>query len=194
MDLAIIQQCTPPNVSLHTMQHVASVESGRSAHAIGFNVFRRVSIPGTDKTRRETFVLKTKPKDRDEAIVWAKYLTSQGYEFDAGYSQVHSTNFARHGLTVETVFDACPNIRAGALILTDCYTRARKIYPTDEDALKAALSCYSSGDFATGFATGYVQKFVTPGIKIGQPSRPGPVADIIRKDAHVTMENVSLAR
>src|SRR3546814_15029492 len=44
--------------------------------------------------------------------------------FDAGLMQINSANFARLGLTPETVFDPCTNLRAGAHVLTDNNRRA----------------------------------------------------------------------
>jgi type IV secretion system protein VirB1 len=48
----------------------------------------------------------------------------------------------------------------GAQILTDCYGRALKKYRDEQVAIRAALSCYQSGNFSTGFRTGYVGKVV----------------------------------
>lgn len=174
---AIVQQCTPPNVSVYTMHQIASVESAHQPHAIGFKLIRTVrsSEGGKEKVRREISTLRSQPKNREEAVQWARYLLAAGYEFDAGAAQIHSTNFASYGLTVETVFDACNNVRAGALILTDCYRRALERFKLPATALQAALSCYQSGNFQTGFHTGYVQKVVAaqvPHTVVPVPSLP----------------------
>ncbi|RLM49163.1 hypothetical protein DVK02_17945 [Halobellus sp. Atlit-31R] len=70
-------------------------------------------------------------------------------------------------MTVENAFDACNNIRVGALILSDCFTRALPRYSDPQAALRAALSCYQSGNFSTGFRTGYVQKVVAAALPRG---------------------------
>jgi len=174
---AIVQQCTPPNVSAYTMHQIASVESAHKPYAIGFKLIRTVRRieGGKEKVHREVSLLRSQPKNRDEAIEWARYLLSAGYEFDAGSAQIHSTNFASYGLTVETVFDACSNVRAGALILTDCYRRALDRFKLPAVALQAALSCYQSGNFQTGFQTGYVQKVIAAPVPhvITPAPRPG---------------------
>lgn len=159
---ALVHQCTPANVSPTTMHQIMAVESTGRPHAIGFKLIRRVRTTeqGRPAIRKEVSWLKTQPRNTSEAIQWARYLLGQGYDFDAGIAQIHSTNFARYGLTVESVFDPCRNIEVSARILTECYTRALKRFRQKAPALRAALSCYQSGDFETGFGTGYVQKVV----------------------------------
>ena len=152
MDLsALIQQCTPSNVSTQTMSHIMTVESAFVPHAIGYKLI------GKDG---KVYQLQRKTSSVEEAIQWATWFDAHGIAYDAGAAQVHSTNFSRYGLTTRTAFDACSNIRAGALILTDCYARALPVYKNEQIALRAALSCYQSGNFSTGFKTGYVDRVV----------------------------------
>lgn len=160
---ALVHECTPANVSQVTMHQIVSVESARRPYAIGYKLIQRVQSVEDGKvvTRKKVSTLHTQPKTLIEAVEWARYLQAQGYEFDAGTAQIHSTNFARYGLTVETVFDPCKNIGASARILTDCYTRALDRFHEPARALTSALSCYQSGDFQTGFATGYVHSILT---------------------------------
>lgn len=129
-----------------------SVESSFNPYAIGYKIVRR--------SDRQVFKLDVQPRSRAQAIAWAKWFEQNGFAFDAGPVQVNSTNFRRYGLTVENVFDPCNNIRVGGLILSECYTRALAKYRAPQVALRAALSCYQSGNFTTGFRTGYVQKVV----------------------------------
>src|SRR3546814_1657563 len=68
--------------------------------------------------------------------------------------QINSANFARLGLTPETVFDPCTNLRAGAHVLTDNYRRASDAGRADP--LRAALSEYNSGSRTRGLTNGYV--------------------------------------
>ena len=158
MDLsALIHQCTPPNVAPQTMHAIMRVESAHRPHAIGYKIIRR--------TDRKVFQLTMQPRDRAEAITWARWFDANGFEFDAGAAQVHSTNFKRYGLSLDSAFDTCSNIRAGAMILTDCYARAVPKYKNEQVALRAALSCYQSGNFNTGFGTGYVAKVVNTALK-----------------------------
>lgn len=153
MDLtALVQQCTPSNVSPQTMQAIMRVESAFRPHAIGYKIIR--------KSDGKVFTLTSQPSNRNQAITWAQWFQTNGYRYDAGAAQVHSLNFQKYGLTVETAFEPCANIRAGAMILHDCYVRALPKYRVEQTALRAALSCYQSGNFTTGFNTGYVSNVV----------------------------------
>lgn len=161
MDLpALIQQCTPPHVAKQTMQAIMRVESSFNPYDIGYKIVR--------KHDRQVFNLDARPRTREQAIGWAKWLQHNGYVFDAGAVQVNSSNFKRYGLTVETAFDPCNNIRVGALILADCFQRALPRHSDPQAALRAALSCYQSGNFSTGFRTGYVQKVVAAALQPGR--------------------------
>jgi type IV secretion system protein VirB1 len=175
MDLAaIVLQCTPANVSAYTMHQITSVESAHRPHSIGFKLIRKSQVVENGRVleMREVSKLTTKPQNTEEAITWARYLTSQGWEFDAGPAQIHSTNFAAYGLTLETVFDPCTNIRVGARILEDCYARALVRFKDKAKALAAAISCYQSGNFTTGYDTGYVQKVITAKVPSSITSTP----------------------
>jgi len=141
--LALAEHCAP-SVHPTTMAAVARVESGFNPYAIG--------VVGGRLVRQ--------PTGRDEAIATAKALEQQGYNFSLGVGQVNRHNLARYGLDYGTAFDACRNLGAGASILSDCYTRATKVVRTEQGALQAALSCYYSGNFTTGFRDGYVSKVV----------------------------------
>ena len=147
---ALIQQCAP-NVAVNTLRPLISVESAKRPHAIGYKV---VASDGS------VFRLTKQPRDVAEAREWATWFLANGYKFDAGIAQVNTVNFQRTGLTPENMFDACSSIRAGATVLTECYTRASARWKDEQTALRAALSCYQSGNFSTGFHTGYVQKIV----------------------------------
>src|SRR3546814_17948333 len=94
------------------------------------------------------------PGNAADAIATAKGLMRRGASFDAGLMQINSANFARLGLTPETVFDPCTNLRAGAHVLTDNYRRASDAGRADP--LRAALSEYNSGSRTRGLTNGYV--------------------------------------
>ena len=103
------------------------------------------------------------PRDREEAVATAKALDTQGINFSMGLGQVNKTNLARYGLTYETAFDPCENLRAGSAILRDCYERATAALGQGTPALRAAISCYYSGNFTRGESadaggTSYVQR------------------------------------
>lgn len=128
------------------------IESSYDPYAIGYKIVRKID--------RQVFKLDARPRSREQAISWAKWLLQNGFVFDAGVAQVNSSNFHRYGVTAENAFDPCNNIRVGALILSDCFARALPRYGDPQIALRAAISCYQSGNFSTGFRTGYVQKVV----------------------------------
>lgn len=155
---ALIRQCAP-HVAEQTLRPLIHVESARRPHAIGYKI---VAGNGT------VYRLTRQPADATEAQQWARWFLANGYRFDAGIAQVNTVNFQTTGLTPENMFDACTNIRAGAQVLTDCYQRAYARYRNEQGALRAALSCYQSGNFRTGFATGYVSKVLAAA---GMPER-----------------------
>src|SRR3546814_17383283 len=78
-----------------------------------------------------------------DAIATAKGLMRRGASFDAGLMQINSANFARLGLTQETVFDTCTNFSAGAHVLTDNYPRASDAGRANP--MRAALIAYNRG-------------------------------------------------
>lgn len=162
MDLsAMVHECTPANVSPQTMQAIMRVESAHRPNAIGYKIIR--------KSDKKVFHLTTQPRTKEQAVGWARWLEANGFRYDAGAAQVNSINFKKYGLTVETVFEPCANIYAGARILTDCFARASQSIKYEQAALRAALSCYQSGNFKTGFATGYVSNVVMAASNIISP-------------------------
>jgi type IV secretion system protein VirB1 len=144
----LAQQCAP-SVHPTTLQAVVRTESGFNPYAIG--------VVGGRLARQ--------PRDRAEAVATAKALEAQGINFSMGLGQVNRTNLARYGLTYETAFDPCENLRAGSAILHDCYQRAAAAMGQGTPALRAAISCYYSGNFTRGETadangTSYVQRVV----------------------------------
>lgn len=128
--------CAELAVPADVMQHVVRVESSFNPYAIG--------VVGGRLARQ--------PRSLPEAVSTARMLEREGYNFSLGLAQVNRHNLASQGLdSYEHAFDVCPNLRAGARILADCYRRAK-------DDWGKALSCYYSGNFVTGFRHGYVHK------------------------------------
>jgi type IV secretion system protein VirB1 len=109
------------------------------------------------------FELVRPPRDRDEAVAMARWLLGHGYNFDAGLGQVNSANFARLGLTVESAFEPCANLRAAGRILEECRVRAAARFGRGARTVRAALSCYNTGDFSRGMANGYVEAVLGAG-------------------------------
>jgi type IV secretion system protein VirB1 len=145
---ALAHECAP-NVNPITLQALVRTESSFNPYAIG--------VVGGHLVRQ--------PKTVAEASATAKALAARGLNFSMGLGQVNRKNLAAHGLTYESVFDACANLQAGGDILADCYRRAAAIRGPSRGALTAAFSCYYSGNFTRGFqpdfhGTSYVQRVV----------------------------------
>ncbi len=153
---AMAQQCAP-EVHRQTMAALARVESGFNPFAIGV-------VSGR---------LERQPANKAEAVATAQALEAAGMNFSVGVSQVNRYNLPKYGLSYEAAFDACQNLHVGALILKDCFDRAKPRFGDDQRALQAAFSCYYSGNFSTGFKQdfpgqpSYVQKVLNVAIQGG---------------------------
>lgn len=154
--LALALACAP-QVHTHTAHALVSVESAFNPWAIG--VVRGALV--------------RQPRHRAEALATAKALQAAGWNFSVGLGQINVGNFERLGLTLDAAFEPCTNLGAMQSVLAECFDRARApaaaFTPTraaatppavDQTALRQALSCYYSGNFATGFRHGYVRKVV----------------------------------
>lgn len=141
--LALTLACAP-QVHADTARALVSVESAFNPWAIG--------VVGGALVRQ--------PRTRAEALATAKALRDAGWNFSAGLGQINVGNFDRLGLTVESAFEPCANLTAMQTVLTECFDRANGTVSkaVDQVALRQALSCYYSGNFATGFRHGYVRK------------------------------------
>lgn len=137
---ALLASCAP-NVAPETMLAIIQVESEADPYRIGVN---------------SGSTLRGQPVRMVDAVATARSLLRQGANFDAGLMQINSANFARLGLTAETVFEPCTNLRAGARVLADNYGRARGA--GHRNPLQAALSEYNTGSRSRGFHNGYVGK------------------------------------
>jgi len=83
---------------------IAIHESGGDPLVIGVNADRARGLPAAA-------IRSATPQ---EAAARAAALLAQGRSIDLGLMQVNSGQLARHGLTVETAFDACRSMVAGA--------------------------------------------------------------------------------
>ncbi len=143
--LALVLTCAP-QVHAETARALVSVESAFNPWAIG--------VVGGALVRQ--------PQHRAEALVTARALRDAGWNFSVGLGQINVGNFDRLGLTVESAFEPCANLAAMQTVLAECFDRASASTSSaaDQMALRQALSCYYSGNFATGFRHGYVRKVV----------------------------------
>ncbi|WP_028203770.1 lytic transglycosylase domain-containing protein [Paraburkholderia nodosa] len=158
--LILTQQCAPA-VAPATMEAIVQVESGFNPYAIGV-------VNGR---------LERQPATLDEAVATTRALDAAGWNYSVGLAQLNRSNWTRFGLTSGTVFDPCRNLAAGAAILRGCFERARQSRERAQDALRAGLSCYASGDFFTGFRTGYVQRVLAQVVQT-DPGVPATGADV----------------
>jgi type IV secretion system protein VirB1 len=94
-----------------------------------------------DDTARKSYF----PRSAAAASSLASELLRRGHNIDAGLAQVNVSNFVAYGLTAESAFDACENLRAGSAILIDRYRAAARHYPVARLALLHALCAYNSG-------------------------------------------------
>ncbi|MCD0253110.1 lytic transglycosylase domain-containing protein [Xanthomonas campestris pv. campestris] len=159
--LSLILACAP-GAAPSTVQAIIDVESKGNVLAIGINRGGRL-------TRQ--------PANYAEAAAWAQWLLDNGKNFDAGLMQINSANWKRLGLTPQTVFDPCTNVRAGTKILTDNYVNASKSLGPGREALLAALSAYNTGNKTAGFSNGYVGKVNSAAAKragVAPPYVPSP--------------------
>lgn len=131
-----VMNCQSLAVPYDVMHHVASIESSFNPYAIG--------VVGARLVRQ--------PRSLGEAVATARMLETRGYNFSVGLAQVNRYNLTKYGLhSYQNAFDGCTNLRVGASILSHCLDRSGHDWGR-------AFSCYYSGNFVTGFRTGYVQK------------------------------------
>jgi type IV secretion system protein VirB1 len=138
--MTLAQQCAP-QVSPATMAAIVRTESSFNPYAIGVVHAR----------------LLRQPASLEEATATVRALEAGGWDYSVGLAQVNRANWSRYGMSVQNAFDPCLNLAAGAAILQGCYAQARKSRSEVQGALRASLSCYASGDFATGYVQRVVQ-------------------------------------
>jgi len=87
-------------------------------------------------------------------------LLNAGLSIDLGLGQINSKNLTALGLTLESVFEPCTNLRAMQVILTSGYAKAMKRHGNTQQALVEALSEYNTGHPVNGVRNGYVAAVV----------------------------------
>ncbi|MBZ3929531.1 lytic transglycosylase [Xanthomonas citri pv. thirumalacharii] len=163
-----------PDVHPTTLKGVVSTESSWNPYAIG--------VVGGRLDRQ--------PRSLAEAVATARELERQGFNFSMGLGQVNRYNLAKYGESYETVFEPCRNLKAGSAILKDCFQRAKAQMGDDQQALRAAFSCYYSGNFTRGFRSdkagqpSYVQKVVAKATGAAQPI---PVVPAVKPESSVAV-------
>lgn len=183
LDVFTLAQECAPGVHADTIRRIVSVESSGNPYAIG--------VVGGRLDRQ--------PRTLDEALATMRWLKANGYNFSVGLAQVNKNNFKRYGLSEETAFEPCQNLRAGGAILKECYVRALKKGVDEQTALRNAFSCYYSGNFLTGYREGYVLKVVSAHVGLGgaQAAPKGrttnPTAQRVKRGASTNQEEDELA-
>ncbi|EKU31451.1 MULTISPECIES: lytic transglycosylase domain-containing protein [Alcaligenes] len=166
-EFALLAATCAPNIHETTLSALVRHESKAQVYAIGINKGKRL-----DK----------QPTDYEQAAPIANDLIDRGIDFDAGLGQINVRNWSWLGLTTETVFDPCTNLKAAQTVLTDCYRRALRQSADEQQALRSALSCYNTGNFERGFSNGYVGKVLAQaGVKV-------PALKAIKHEAVVVAE------
>lgn len=135
MDLPLLIESCAPHISPVTMTALISTESNKNPYAIGV-------VGG---------LLERQPRTKEEAVSSALALKKLDHNFSLGLGQVNLHNLEKYNLSIGSAFNACTNLKASSAILQECYGRAKLKFTSSNDALDAALSCYYSGNFKTGF-------------------------------------------
>lgn len=133
---ALLMQCSG-NVDPTTLKTIISVESSGNPYVVA-NVTQGTS---------HYF------KNKSEAVSFTNELASKGDKYSVGLGQIYVGNFKGYGLSNESAFDYCTNIKVASKIYEQCYYRAIESgdYPDEQNALRAAASCYYSNNFTRGF-------------------------------------------
>jgi len=152
--LTLSLTCAPlvhPETALRLVKH----ESGNNPYAIGINGPYRLS---------------PQPQSHAQAVATAKMLMNAGLSIDMGLGQINSKNLSWLGLTLESVFEPCTNLRAMQAILTAGFSKAMKRHGNTQQALQEALSEYNTGSPINGLRNGYVAAVVRTPLGTTDPS------------------------
>lgn len=131
----------------HLLQHCAQGVNPVVMHGIisqesSFNPFAIGVVNGR---------LKRQPRTYQEGIAAIQALQAKGMNFSVGLAQINKQHFKRFGLNYTNMFNMCENVKAGAAIYKGCLAAANKSFGVGNFSTWAALSCYYSGNFSTGF-------------------------------------------
>lgn len=131
------------------MQQIYHVESSLNPFAIG--------VVGGRLVRQ--------PKNLEEAVATAQYLSGLGRNFSIGQGQVNLVHFERLGWDrdIRAGFDVCKNVVAAHDIFKKCHSRAISSgfkAKQEYSAVDAALSCYYSGKLSAGKTNPDVRRYI----------------------------------
>lgn len=141
--LSLVAACAPL-VEPSTASAIVATESAFNPNAIGV-------VAGS---------LQRQPRNIEEALATAQSLRTQRRNFSVGLAQINVHNLDRFGMSLADGFDACKNLQALQVVLSDCFERAGS-KDESQAQLRRTLSCYYSGNFTTGFRHGYVSRVVS---------------------------------
>lgn len=166
------------------MAAIVKTESGFKPFSIGVN--------------KSEVKLIRQPANKQEAVTTAKWLISNGYNIDMGMAQINSANMKWLGVSIDDLFDPCKNVAAGAKILLNNYIDAFKKIGEPQDALRAALSSYNTGNATAGIKNGYVAKVTAASVTVPAllslapkaPEQGPPIALVSKLAPSVTPANV----
>lgn len=132
---SIVSQCAP-QYGPRTMTAIVIKESRGYQYAIGDNDARQSYYPGSEQ----------------QAIELTRYLLERGHNLDLGLMQVNSDNLASLGLSPDSIFEPCVNVRAGAQLLYGDYRGAVARVGGGLPALELALRAYNSGRYDRSYS------------------------------------------
>lgn len=164
--LALALACAP-QVAPSTARALVTAESAFNPWAIG--------VVGGRLDRQ--------PQTRAEALATARALHAAGWNFSVGLGQINLGSFERLGLTLDSAFEPCANLKAMQAVLTECMDRIarqsiRLTSQADQTSLRKTLSCYYSGNFVTGFEHGYVRKVAAAAAAAAKAATPSSLASV----------------
>lgn len=136
--IGLARRCAP-NVHPLTMAYLVAQESSNDRLAINVN--------GGGSYHPQTL---------EEAIAIVDRLKREGANYDVGYGQINSGNFAWLNTDAARLFDPCQNLAAAEQVLTHCYAKATRKSVDSQTALRDAFSCYNTGNLENGYKNGYV--------------------------------------
>lgn len=151
---ALLERCAP-DVHPETMAAVMRAESGGHQFAVA-----DAGLKALPWSKRKAMVRSYYFGTVAEAATKARGLIAAGHTVSLGVAQLNDRQLPALGLTIEAAFEPCTNLWGGNRILAGCYERAVRQLGAGPRALRAALSCYNSGDFERGDKDGYVARVV----------------------------------
>jgi len=144
------------NVPVSTLEAIARTESALYPYALSVNRPHQLAL--RNGRNRGTITLERQPKSKEEAIAWTNWFLAHGVSVSVGLLQVSSEHVKALHLTVEQLFEPCPNVWAGATLLSLNYAAIARVQGEGLRALNTALSYYNSGTAWLGFRNGYVSQ------------------------------------